>query len=202
MNTPYRVVALLALSACLCPRAYAPIYGGYPGLHSLIKQADVIAAITIIARQSDPDFGGSARYKIEFEKVFRGEAPDKESVAYLRYLDIDPEAELPRSPPPGPRKPTRYFAPPELGTAERYPESSRWIAFLAKPRPGVDAAYENINCSGSTFPISPLTDLAALKIDSLPDALILVFREYVDYKRTVLKSLEEQFDVFTQKRDE
>jgi hypothetical protein len=202
MSFTQRVGVIVAAAALVCPKAYAPIYGTYPGLHSLIKQAQVIAAITILDKLSKDDMGGSARYKIEFERVFKGTAPDKQSVAYLRYLDIIPEADLLRTPPPEPRKPTHYFAPTEFMTGDSFPTSSRWIAFLTKPRPGIDAAYENVNCSGSTFPLSPLTDVDALKVDSLPDALIRCFREYVDYKRTVLKQMEQQLDAFIHQRDE
>ncbi len=144
--------------------------------------------------------GGAARYKIKFEKIFKGAAPDKQSVAYLRYLDIIPKAELLRTPPPGPRPPNRYF-----GFVERFEPfipSSRWIAFLTKGRPEVEAAYENVNCSGSTFPLSPRRDLDALKVDSLPDTLSLLFREYVDYKRAELKEWEKQLNAFIQERDQ
>jgi hypothetical protein len=202
MSVPQRVVLIVLATTLLCPKLYAPIYGTYPGLHSLIKEAEVIAAITILDKLSEDDMGGAARYNIEFERVFKGTAPDKRSVAYIRYLDIIPEAELLRSPPPKPRKPTRYFAPPELMTGESFPTSSRWIAFLTKGRPEVEAAYENVNCSGSTFPLSPLTDLDALKVDSLRDTLILLFREYVDYKRTVLKQMEQQLNAFIHERDQ
>ena len=65
-------MAVLLLTTFLCPSAYAPIYGTYPGLHSLIKEAEIIAAVTILEQLSEPDFGGSARYKIQFEKVFKG----------------------------------------------------------------------------------------------------------------------------------
>jgi hypothetical protein len=202
MSVPQRAATVIAIAAFVCSKAYAPIYGTYPGLHSLIKEAEVIAAITILDKLSEDDMGGSARYKIEFEKVFKGKAPDKQSVAYIRYLDIIPEADLLRSPPPEPPKSTHYFAPPELMTGESFPTSSRWIAFLTKGRPEVEAAYENVNCSGSTFPLSPLTDLDALKVDSLPETLILLFREYVDYKRSVLKRMEQQLDAFIHERDQ
>jgi hypothetical protein len=202
MRLSQRVVVVLLTSAFLCSESYAPIYGTYPGLHSLIKQAEVIAAITILQQLSEPDFGGAGRYKIQVEKVFKGKAPDKQSVAYLRYLDITPEADLLRSPSPEPPKSTRYFAPSELLTGDSFSTSSRWVAFLTKGRPEVEAAYENVNCSGSTFPLSPLTDLDALKVNSLPDTLILLFHEFVDYKRSVLKRMEQQLDAFIHERDQ
>jgi len=201
MSVKQRAVLIVLAAAFLCPRAFAPIHGGYPGLQSLIKEADVIAAITILDKLSEEDMGGSARYKIEFEKVFKGVAPDKQSVAYLRYLNIIPEGEFLRSPPPGPSPPvTHYF-----GFVERFHPfvpSSRWIAFFAKARPEVQAAYENVNCSGSTFPLSPRRDLDALKVNSLPETLILLFREYVDYKRAELKEWEKQLDAFIHERDQ
>ena len=200
MSGAQRLILIVMATTLVCHRAYAPIYGTYPGLHSLIKKAEVIAAITILDQFSEEDMGGSARYKIEFAKVFKGAAPDKQSIVYLRYLDIMPEAELLRSPPPGPQSPTRYFASPE--PFHPFRQSSRWLAFLTKARPEVDAAYENVNCSGSTFPLSPLRDLNALKVDSLPDTLILLFREYVDYKRTELKQWEKQLDAFIHEHDE
>lgn len=106
-----------------------------------------------------------------------------------------------RSPPPGtPAPATHYF-----GFVERFEPfvpSSRWIAFLAKPRPDVDAAYENVNCSGSTFPLSPRSDLDALKVDSLPETLVRLFRDYVDYKRAELKDWEKQLDAFVHEPDQ
>ena len=65
----------------------------------------------------------------------------------------------------------------------------RWIAFLAKSETK-DAAYENVNCACSTFPISPRTDLNAVKVQSLPDTLIAFYRDYVDFKRAELKQWE------------
>jgi hypothetical protein len=189
MSVSQRISLIVAATALLCPRAYAPIYGTYPGLHSLIKEADVIAAITILDKLSEDDMGGSARYKIEFEKIFKGKAPNKQSVAYLRYLDIIPTPPV-----------NHYY-----GFVERFQPfvpSSRWIAFLTKGRPDVEAAYENVNCSGSTFPLSPRRDLEALKVDSLPDTLTLLFREYVDYKRGEVKEWEKQLDAFVHERDQ
>jgi hypothetical protein len=49
---------------------------------------------------------------------------------------------------------------------------------------------------GSTFPLSPLRDLDKLRVESLPDTLILLFREYVDFKRGELKDWEKQLDAF------
>jgi len=180
MPTPSRVAALVALATWLCPRAYAPIYGTYPGLRSLIEQSHVIAAITILDRLSEEDMGGSARYKIQFEKTLKGNPSQKQTVAYLRKLEITTESELLRSRPPQPSPTIHYF-----GLVERFEPfrpSSRWIAFLATSEEK-DAAYENVNCAGSTFPLSPLRDLDALKVEPLPDTLILLFREYVDFKR-------------------
>jgi len=201
MSVPQRVLVIVLATALLCSKSYAPIFGEYPGLHSLVKEAEVIAAITILGQLSEEDMGGAARYKIEFEKVFKGAAPDKQSVAYLRYLFIIPEAELLRSPPAGSPPPVTHY----YGFVERYHPfvpASRWIAFLTKGRPEVDAAYENVNCSGSTFPLSPLTNLDTLKVNSLPDTLTLLFREYADYKRTELKNWEKQLDAFTHERDQ
>jgi hypothetical protein len=203
MRVPQRVIAVVALTALLCPTAYAPIFGFYPGLHSLIKQSELIAAVTILEKLSEDDFGGSARYKIQFDKLLKGKAPEKQTVAYLRYLEITPEAaeaELLRSPPPEPSPSTHSFALTER--IEPFRAQSRWVAFLTKARKDVDAAYENVNCEGSTFPISPLGDLDALKMESLPDTLVLLFREYVDFKRKDLKKVEQQLDTFIHKRDE
>ena len=76
------------------------------------------------------------------------------------------------------------------------------MAFLTKARQGVDAVYENVNSEGSSFPISPLRDLDALKVESLPDTLILLFREYVEFKRAELKETEQQLNEFIHRRDE
>jgi hypothetical protein len=200
MSVAHRVGVIVAAAAFVCPKSYAPIYGTYPGLRSLIKEAEVIAAITILEKLSEDDFGGSARYKIRFDRTLKGNAPKKQLVVYLRYLDITPEAELLRSPSPESPPTTHYFAPSER--IEPFRAQSRWVAFLTKARQGVDAVYENVNSEGSSFPISPLRDLDALKVESLPDTLILLFREYVEFKRAELKETEQQLNEFIHRRDE
>jgi hypothetical protein len=202
MRTWRTVAVLVACAAWLCPKAYAPIFGGYPGLRSLIEQSDVIAVITILQQLSEEDLGGSARYKIQFEKTLKGDLHEKQAIVWLRFLEIEsiPPAELQSTPPPQRTPPagspsvTHYF-----GFVERFHpflSSSRWIVFLAKTKTDKEAAYENVNCMGSTFPLSPLTDLDVLKVGSLPDTLIQLFREYVDFKRNELKRWEQELDVF------
>ena len=195
---PHRVITLVALTALLSPRAFAPIYGGYPGLHSLVKQSDIIAAVTILEQLSEEDTGGSARYKIRFDKLLKGDSTEKQAVVYIRFLECD-EPEMLPSPAPKP-KVTYLFAPTEQ--LQPFRPDSRWILFLTKPREGIDALYENVNCMGSSFPLSPYRDLDALKVDSLADTLVLLFREVVDYKRTELKDWEKQLDVFIHQRNQ
>jgi hypothetical protein len=192
MGIAHRAVAVLALTVSLCPKAYGPIYGGYPGLRSLIEQSEVIAAATILERLPDWDIGGSARYKIEFTKVLKGTPPQKQAIAWLRSLEIIPEAEQLRSPPPAP---THYFAPTERHGVS-FSRGYRYVLFLVKSQRGDDTPYENVNCMGSSFPISPLRDLTSLKVQSLPDTLILLFQEYVEFKRTELNELERQLNAF------
>jgi hypothetical protein len=204
MSVPQRIIAIFAATAFVCSKAYAPIYSTYPGVRSLIKQSDVIAAVTILEQLSEEDMGGSARYKIQFEKVLKGSPSQKQVVAYLRKLEITPEAEVAelfRSPAPSPTASppiALYF-----GFVERFHPflpSSRWIAFLAKSEEK-DATYENVNCAGSTFPLSPRTDLDSLKVHSLPDTLISLYREYVEFKRAELKGWEKQLDTFIHEGD-
>src|SRR4051812_16163012 len=111
MSVPRQVIILLAVSAWLCPKMYAPLYGTYPGLPSLIEQSDVIAAVTILKRLSEEDMGGSARYKIEFDKVLKGTPSEKQVTASLRKLALE-AAE--RTPPPQPVPTTHYFGPAEF----------------------------------------------------------------------------------------
>jgi hypothetical protein len=209
MSIARRTAAVVALALVLCPRAYAPIFGGYPGLRSLIDQSDVIAAITILQQLSEEDFGGSARYNVQLEKMLKGDLQEQKAVIWLRHLEIETPkilaSELQRTPPPQrtplPGSPaiTHYF-----GFVERlhpFLPSSRWIVFLARTKNDKEAAYENVNCMGSTFPLSPLTDLDVLKVHSLPDTLILLFRQYVDFKRNELKNWEDQLDAFIHEGD-
>jgi hypothetical protein len=204
MSVAQRAAAIIVAAAFVCSKAYAPIYGTYPGLRPLIKQSDVIAAITILEQLSEEDMGGSARYKIQVEKVLKGSPSQKQAVVYLRKLEITPEADLAelfRSPAPRPTASPpimRYF-----GFVERFHPflpSSRWIAFLAKSEEK-DAAYENVNCAGSAFPLSPRTDLDSLKVQSLPDTLISLYRDYVEFKRAELKEWEKQLDAFIHEGD-
>ena len=198
MSVVQRAVAVVLLMAALCPRAYAPIFGGYPGLHSLIQQSEIIAAATVLERLPGPgDIGGSNEYKIEFTKVLKGSPPQKQAIVWLRYLAITPEAELFRSPP---ATPTTYFGPAE-GYGSSFGRGSRYVLFLVKSDRRDNSSYENVNCEGSAFPISPLRDLASLKVESLPDTLILLFREYVDFKRRELKEVEQELNAFMHEGD-
>ena len=200
MSVPRRAVAAVALTAWVCSSAYAPIFGTYPGLRSLIRQSDFIAAIIILEQLSDEDFGGAARYKIRFEKVLKGSVSEEQAVAYLRHLEITPEAEFERPAPPHPLPVVTYFAPTERLAPFR--PQSRWLAFLTKAKADVDAAYENINCAGSTYPISPLRDVGKLQAESLPDTLVLLFREYLEFERAELAEREKQLEAFIREGDE
>ena len=191
MSVPRRVIILVAVSVWLCPKMYAPIYGSYPGLLSLIEQSDVIAAVTILKRLSEEDMGGSARYRIEFDKVLKGTPSQKQVTASLRKLALEAAD---RTPPPQPPPTTQYFAP--AGFFEPFGPSSRWVVFLVKAKREKGIQYTNVNCMGSTFPLSPLRDLTSLEVHSLPETLKFLFREYVDFKRTEQKELEEQLAVF------
>ena len=75
------------------------------------------------------------------------------------------------------------------------------MLFLVKSERGDNSSYENVNCEGSSFPISPLRDLSSLKVESLPDTLILLFREYVEFKRIELKQREQQLNAFINEGD-
>ena len=202
MRTTPGVAALVAIALSFCPKAYAPIYGVYRGLSSLIEESDVIAAITILQKLSDEDLGGSARYSVQFDKVLKGKPHGKKAVVWLRHLEIQTIGELQSTPPPqrtplpGAPEVTHYFEP-----FDPFRLSSRWIAFLAERKDDKEAVYENVQTEGSTFPLSPLRDLDVLKVDSLPNTLIQLFREYVDFKRNELKDWEAQLDAFIHKND-
>jgi hypothetical protein len=198
MSVVQRAVAVVSLMVALCPRAYAPIFSGYPGLHSLIQQSEIIAAATVLERLPGPgDMGGSNQYKIEFTKVLKGNPPQKQAVVWLRYLAITPEAELLRSPP---APPTTYFGPAE-GHGAAFDRGSRYVLFLVKSDRRDNSSYENVNCQGSSFPISPLRDLATLKVEAVPDTLVLLFREYVDFKRRELNEVEQELNAFIHEGD-
>src|SRR5215471_7914597 len=104
------------------------------------------------------------------------------------------EAEMESSPPPQPPGAVMHCFE-LLDRVAPFRPSSRWVAFLIKANEK-DAADENVNCEGSTFPISPLRDVESLKVGSLSDTLILLFSEYVDFKRGESENLEQQLDLF------
>jgi hypothetical protein len=195
MSIAHRALAVVALAVAFCPRAYAPIFGEYPGLRSLIEQSEIIAAATILERLPESDIGGSTRYKIEFNKILKGASTQKQPIAWLRQLEITSWIE----PLPSPL-PSRiyHFRPTEIGLFRR---GDRYVLFLVKSERADNSSYENTNCEGSSFPISPLRDLASLKVESLPDTLILLFREYVDFKRRELTELEHQLNAFIHESD-
>jgi hypothetical protein len=156
-------------------------------LHSLIQQSEIIAAATILERLPGPgDMGGSNLYKIEFSKVLKGSPPQKQTIVWLRNLEITPAFG-------GAFGPAERFG--DLGRGYRY------VLFLVKSERGDNSSYENVNCEGSSFSISPLRDLASPKVESLPETLILLFREYVDFKRKELKELEQQLNAFIHEGD-
>jgi hypothetical protein len=194
MRVSSRVVGIVALSACISPRAYAPIYGTYPGLRSLIQQSEIIAAVTILDHLPEWDIGGSDRYKIEFTKVLKGSPPQKQALAWLRHLEITGPVAVTSQPGSGP---IHYFAPTEHNGLFR--SGYRYLLFLVKSERNDGTPYENVNCEGSSFPISPLRDLDSLKVESLADTLILLFREYVDFKRSELQHFEQELDAFIHK---
>ncbi len=196
MHRPYRTAALLAVATWLCPKAYAAIFGGYPGLHSLIHQSEIIAAVTIRDRLPEWDIGGSNRHKIEFTKALKGNPPQKQAIAWLRNLEITPVG---GGAWPSGSGPIHYFAPTEH-RGEFY-GGYRYVLFLVKSQRGDNSSNENVNCEGSSFPISPLRDLSSLKVESLPDTLILLFREYVEFKRIELKQREQQLNAFISEGD-
>ena len=195
MSVAQRVGPVLALMLALCPKAYAPIFGGYPGLHSLIQQSEIIAAVTILDRLPEWDIGGSNRYKIEFTKELKGSPAQKQAIAWLRNLEITPVTGAASSG----SGPIHYFAPTEHGG--QFERGYRYVLFLVKSERGDNSSYENVNCAGSSFPISPLRDLSSLKVESLPDTLILLFREYVEFKRIELKQREQQLNAFVNEGD-
>jgi len=187
MQTSYRIAALVTAAAWFCPKAYAPLFGEYPGLHSLIEKSEIIAAATILDQLPEWDIGGSKRYKVEFTKVFKGNPPHKQAIAWLRNLEI--------STPVGLLSGREFFAPAELPGSE-FKSRARYVLFLVKSERDDKTPYENVNCEGSSFPISPLCDLASLKVESLPDTLVLLFREYVDFKGEEFKEFEQQLNAF------
>ncbi len=112
MSFVQRAATVVALTVVFCPRAYAPIFGTYPGLHALIQQSDIIAAATILERLPEWDIGGSNRYKIELNKILKGSSTQKQAIAWLRQLEITSWVE----PIPSPL-PSRiyHFRPTEIG---------------------------------------------------------------------------------------
>jgi hypothetical protein len=195
MSIALRALAVIALMVSLCPRAYAPMFDAYPGLHSLIERSEIIAAVTVLERLPGSDIGGSNRYKIEFNKLLKGESTQKQTIAWLRQLEITSWVE----PLPSPLPSRMYhFAPTETGL---FRTGDRYVLFLVKSERGDNSSYENVNCEGSSFHISPLRDLASLKVESLPDTLTLLFREHVDFERRELNELEHQLNAFIHEGD-
>ena len=187
--------AVAALCVCWCPQAYAPIYSFYPGLPSLIAQSDVIAAVTIVKQVKEDVWylGGEALYTIQFDKVFKGAPPKKQVVVLLRELEITPEAEAESTPSPQPPPAKHIFE--SYGPYGTFQPHSRKVMFLCKTT-DKDATYENVNCEGSIFPISPLRDLDSLKKQPLEETLTFLFRDYVEFRRAELRDLEKQLDTF------
>jgi len=57
MSGAQRVIVIVLATALLCHKTYAPIYGTYPGLRSLIKDAESSQPLTILDKLSEDRYG-------------------------------------------------------------------------------------------------------------------------------------------------
>jgi len=179
--TPQIVAALLL---ALCPRCYAPIHGGFPGVPELLAKSDAIVVATISEKLSEPDFGASAYYKIYRERTLKGDVGETLSVQ-MRQLEVSTPAQEGQK--------GVWLA---GADALSFSVGSRYVLFLSKAKDDAKASFENVNCDGSSFEVSPWLKLDSLNGKSLRDALRILLLDYRDYSRARLKHIEQRTEEY------
>ena len=174
---------LIAFVLGICPRSYAPIYGGFPGIDELITRADVIIIATITERTSEWDFGGAAYYRVSRNRTLKGNLDTDTLTVNMRQLDMETPADKTSKDRP-------------LNDGNDFRIDSRYAIFLVKTKDDPKASYANINCEGSSFEVSRYLPLETLDGKSIKEALEFLLLDFRDYQRARLKHLEEQTEIY------
>lgn len=192
-----------------CSTAYAPILSGFPGLRELIDEADVVAVATVLQEvpianiggmklmcdDCSGGFGGWGNYEVDIRKVLKGKPRHNRATVILRKLWPRTETQKEwwaRNRIEHPHTPNTCFEWDE-GTGP-FEADKRYLLFLKKVEKEIPSDYENVNCEGSSYRVSPYTDVNMLDGKSPEEAVKLLLSEYVEFKRMELKRTEEQVE--------
>ncbi len=179
------VPLILAAMLALCPRLYAPIHGGFPGLRELIEKSDAIIVAIISEELSDADFGGSAHYKVWRERTLKGNLDPERLTLRMRQLEITtPALESSDGVWLGDATPLSFAV------------DSRYVLFLSRTEGDEKVQYENVNCDGSSFQVSRWLRLETLDRKSLTEALSILLVDYRDFARARLKHIEQRTEMY------
>ena len=186
MRPRFTVLQLtIAVTLAVTPKLYAPISGTFPGLRELIDRSDAIIIARISEELSDPDFGGSADYKIWRERTLKGTVDEERLTVRMRQLEVSTAAlESTDGVWLGDASPLSF----ELG--------ARYVLFLSKTAEDAKVPYENVNCEGSSFQVSRWLRLETLDGKPLTEALRFLLHDYRDVARRRLKHIEQRTEMY------
>jgi hypothetical protein len=178
--TPLIIIAFIL---GICPRSYAPIYGGFPGIDELITRANAIIVATVTERTSEWDFGGASYYRISRDRTLKGNLVTDTLMVNMRQLDIWTPVDKTSKDRP-------------LNDGADFRIDSRYVIFLVNTKDDPKAAYSNMNCEGSSFEVSRYVRLETLDGKPIKEALKFLLLDFRDYQRARLKHVEELTDIY------
>jgi hypothetical protein len=174
----------IAVILAVTPKLYAPIGGtsGTSGADRAVRRDNHRAGLREVV---DPDFGGSADYKIWRERTLKGSIDEERLTVRMRQLDITTAA-------------LESHGGVWLGEATplSFELDARYVLFSSKTDRDAKVPYENVNCEGSSFQVSRWLRLETLDGKSLDDALKFLLVDYRDLARRRLQHIEQRTQTY------
>lgn len=168
-------VVIVALLTVLQP-VFAPTFGPFPGLDSLIARSDAIVVAELVRQQKPSPFAGHEEWGVFVRRTLKGGVPEgKMTTLSLRPL---PLVTLTRK--------DLAMARPTLHTGERH------VVFLQKRGDPNRPAYASLDYEGGLMQVSPLGDASMLERDTARETIVALLRDYLAYKTRQLRQLEGQ----------
>jgi hypothetical protein len=155
--------------------------GSFTGLDGLIQESKCVAIIRIY-EQKEMDMqisGRPVRYHVVVEKIFLGEGPPSEAdmLLFSNTLNTKIKAQTKQ----------------EYGISSFAP-FSRHLVFLTNEG-NFKPQWSNLNIPGSFVPIAPVGSLSCLDGLSIRQAIALLAKQYIDYKKNELANTEQTFEM-------
>jgi hypothetical protein len=155
--------------------AFAPIFGGFPGLDGLIQRCDAIVVADILEQKNpfkQPRLVGHEDYKVYVLKTIKGDVAEGERmVLSLRFLPLG-------------------CIRGRTSSAE-FHFGQRQIVFLERKG---DSGYASVNYEGGHMEVSPVVDISKLKATTARGIISELLRDFVEFKREELKRLEQEIE--------